>query len=299
MLKKMLKWLIISWCVILLCGVFILYIIESIDIFISEQSARESKSDHVVSTTSPMLVQDGLTESNKVETAPESQDMLDLVESNGISTEPIATEPVGPSQWRVIERSESYGDQLQYYSPNNVNLDSRRVIITTNEELMGDKRYTSGMVESANVYLYGNFSFVINVSEGKGLFPAIWLLPAENKALPEIDIFEMIGSASDVFYGVVHYINGSVQTRDFFKTKVEKKDTYLIELEWTKDRLRWFIDGECMLETSKFIPDEPMYLIVNQAVGGKWAGSPDETTVFPATFVIESWTIEPERSQKR
>ena len=109
----------------------------------------------------------------------------------------------------------------------------------------------------------------------------------------------MIGSASDVFYGVVHYINGSVQTRDFFKTKVENKDTYLIELEWTKDRLRWFIDGECMLETSKFIPDEPMYLIVNQAVGGKWAGSPDETTVFPATFVIESWTIEPERSQKR
>ena len=299
MLKKMLKWLIISWCVILLCGVFILYIIESIDIFISEQSARESKSDHVVSTTSPMLVQDGLAKSNKVETAPESQDMLDLVESNGISTEPIATEPVGPSQWRVIERSESYGDQLQYYSPNNVNLDSRRVIITTNEELMGDKRYTSGMIESANAYLYGNFSFVINVSEGKGLFPAIWLLPAENKALPEIDIFEMIGSASDVFYGVVHYINGSVQTRDFFKTKVENKDTYLIELEWTKDRLRWFIDGECMLETSKFIPDEPMYLIVNQAVGGKWAGSPDETTVFPATFVIESWTIEPERSQKR
>mgnify|MGYP002345017254 FL=1 len=295
----MLKWLIISWCVILLCGVFILYIIESIDIFISEQSARESKSDHVVSIPSPMLVQDGLTESNKVETAPESQDMLDLVESNGISTEPIATEPVGPSQWRVIERSESYGDQLQYYSPNNVNLDSRHVIITTNEELMGDKRYTSGMIESANAYLYGNFSFVINVSEGKGLFPAIWLLPAENKALPEIDIFEMIGSASDVFYGVVHYINGSVQTRDFFKTKVENKDTYLIELEWTKDRLRWFIDGECMLETSKFIPDEPMYLIVNQAVGGKWAGSPDETTVFPATFVIESWTIEPERSQKR
>ena len=299
MLKKMLKWLIISWCVILLCGVFILYIIESIDIFISEQSARESKSDHVVSTPPPMLVQDGLAESNKVETAPESQDMLDLVESNGISTEPIATEPVGPSQWRVIERSESYGDQLQYYSPNNVNLDSRRVIITTNEELMGNKRYTSGMIESANAYLYGNFSFVINVSEGKGLFPAIWLLPAENKALPEIDIFEMIGSASDVFYGVVHYINGSVQTRDFFKTKVENKDTYLIELEWTKDRLRWFIDGECMLETSKFIPDEPMYLIVNQAVGGKWAGSPDETTVFPATFVIESWTIEPERSQKR
>ena len=299
MLKKMLKWLIISLCVILLCAVFTLYIIESIDIFISEQSARESKSDHVVSTTAPMLVQDGLTESNKVETAPESQDVLDLVESNGISTEPIATEPVGPSQWRVIERSESYGGQLQYYSPNNVNLDSRRVIITTNEELMGDKRYTSGMVESANAYLYGNFSFVINVSEGKGLFPAIWLLPAENKALPEIDIFEMIGSASDVFYGVVHYINGSVQTRDFFKTKVENKDTYLIELEWTKDRLRWFIDGECMLETSKFIPDEPMYLIVNQAVGGKWAGSPDETTVFPATFVIESWTIEPERSQKR
>ena len=299
MFKKLLKWLLISCCALLLCGVFSLYIIESANAIISEKSARESEAAQAASALSGPSEGDGKVESNKDEDRAAPPDRVVAAQSSDTAATPPAEEPATVQQWRIIERSNSYDGQLQYYSPSNVNLDGERLVITTREELMGNRRYTSGMVESGSAYLYGKFSFVISVSEGKGLFPSIWLMPQENKPLPEIDIFEMIGSVPDAFYGVVHYMDGSVQARDFFKTKVEKKDTYLIELEWTQDCLRWFIDGECMLESSKFVPSEPMYLIVNQAVGGNWPGSPDQSTVFPATFILESWAIEPEWSQPR
>ena len=295
MFKKLLRRLLILSCALLLCSVFSLYIFESVNAIIADQS--EQKNELSQASIPPAQLTRG-SKVNSIETEAAPQINLALA----LSSYPAATptkKPYQTGQWRIIERSQSYDGQLHYYSPSNVSLDGKRLVITTREEVVGDKSYTSGMVESNNAYLYGKFSFVISVSEGKGLFPAIWLMPVENKALPEIDIFEMIGSVPDAFYGVVHYMDGSVQTRDFFKTKVNKKGTYLIELEWTEGTLRWFVDGECMLKTSKFVPDEPMYLIVNQAVGGNWPGSPDETTVFPATFILESWTIDAKWSQPR
>lgn len=35
------------------------------------------------------------------------------------------------------------------------------------------------------------------------------------------------------------------------------------------------------------VPKDPMYLIANLAVGGRWAGAPNETTVFPARMDID------------
>ena len=313
MLKKTLKRLIISLCALLLCGIFVTYVVESIAAIMSEHAEREKST---VRDRNKEIKQEEYIEHEsrraQVASASEMRDMPAMPavtegntnERNSVAATPSPSaaelgEPSESSPWRVIERSESFNGQIQYYSPANVSIDGERVVITSNNEFMGDKRYTSGMIESKYAYLYGKFSFVISVSDGKGLFPAIWLLPAEDKALPEIDIFEMIGSAPDNFYGVVHYMNGSAQSRDYFEAKVPKKDTYHIEFEWMPARLRWSIDGEHVFETSKSVPDEPMYLIANQAVGGQWPGSPDKNTRFPATFTLESWSIEPEWSRPR
>ena len=45
--------------------------------------------------------------------------------------------------------------------------------------------------------------------------------------------------------------------------------------------LRWRLAAEAA------IPDEPMYLIANLAVGGNWPGSPDASTSFPARMQID------------
>jgi len=39
--------------------------------------------------------------------------------------------------------------------------------------------------------------------------------------------------------------------------------------------------------TDPKVPMEQMYLLANTAVGGWWAGSPDETTPFPGKYVID------------
>lgn len=36
-----------------------------------------------------------------------------------------------------------------------------------------------------------------------------------------------------------------------------------------------------------------MYIIINQAVGGNWPGSPDDNTIFPNHFKILSTNINP------
>ncbi|MEC8321565.1 MAG: family 16 glycosylhydrolase, partial [Planctomycetota bacterium] len=67
--------------------------------------------------------------------------------------------------------------------------------------------------------------------------------------------------------------------------------------EWTPDAIVWFVDGK---ETHRFgrvsaqrekIPDKPMYLILNLAVGGFWPGPPGEATVWPSTMEVDSVRI--------
>lgn len=195
--------------------------------------------------------------------------------------------------WKAINRRESYNNELQYYTQDNVTLEDGRITIITKKEKKEDKNYTSGMVVSKYAYMYGYFSFRIKISEGKGLFPAIWLLPAEDKKLPEIDIFEMIGSHPTEFYGVLHYGSTARPKREYFCEKVPRKEYYEVGLKWTKDELSWYIDGRRVFRTNKGIPNEPMYIIINQAIGGNWPGNPDDTRL-PATFVVEPITLEPE-----
>jgi len=202
-------------------------------------------------------------------------------------------------QWRAVNRKDSFNEELQYYSTDNVVMNKQAITLIARNEKKADKDYTSGLIESNFNYLYGTFEFTISVPEGSGLFPAIWLMPKKDKEFPEIDIFEMIGSEPLNFYGVVHYQDQTVQKKESFCKRVQPAKTYKVVLVWTRSELSWFIDGECAYKTNKGVPDEYMYLIINHAVGGIWPGNPDEKTKFPAAFVIHNWNIQPEGKEVR
>ncbi|MPN31691.1 Endo-1,3-1,4-beta-glycanase ExsH [bioreactor metagenome] len=148
--------------------------------------------------------------------------------------------------------------------------------------------------------MYGNFEFYIQVSEGKGVFPAIWLMPADNTSLPEIDIFEMIGSEPENFWGVLHYLDdSSLKQRSYFKKKVSIKDSYKVELCWSENELAWYIDGELVHKSVEAIPSKYMYIIINQAIGGEWPGSPEDKTKFPSRFHVKASKINPINEKRR
>jgi len=220
------------------------------------------------------------------------------------STQPnlqiVTSESIENKLWMAIERKENYNNELQYYGKENVTIKDNELIIISKKEEKENKSYTSGLIQSTYAYLYGDFEFEIKVSEGKGIFPAIWLMPADNSSLPEIDIFEMIGSDPQRFWGVLHYLdNNEIKKRSYFKKNVKKKDTYKVALSWSEKELAWYIDGELVHKTVEGVPDKYMYFIINQAIGGNWPGNPDEETKFPSSFIVKASKINPINEKRR
>lgn len=193
--------------------------------------------------------------------------------------------------WKSIERKDSYNNELQFYRKANAAIKGNTIDITSKKENIENKMYTSGLVESINSYQYGYFEFTIEISEGGGLFPAIWLMPDNGNSLPEIDVFEMIGSEPYTFYGVIHFQNEGVQASDYFEYKASHKEQYTVALNWKPELLTWYIDNKEIYSSTKCVPKEYMYIIINQAIGGNWPGKPDDT-IFPAHFKILDANIE-------
>jgi len=195
--------------------------------------------------------------------------------------------------WKAVERKDSYNNELQLYSKDNAVFNGDTIEIISKKEEREGKLYTSGLVESTHAYKYGYFKFNIEISEGKGIFPAIWFMPEDGDKLPEIDLFEMIGDEPYTFYGVLHFEEDSVQDSDYFAQEVPIKHQYSVALKWTEESLSWYIDGQEMYSTAQGVPQEYMYIIINQAIGGDWPGNPNSDTIFPSQFKILSSHLEP------
>ena len=74
------------------------------------------------------------------------------------------------------------------------------------------------------------------------------------------------------------------------------EDFHDFGVEWGPERIIWTFDGR-VTATAPTPPSmtKPMYLIVNLAVGGKWPGDPDASTIFPASLHVQrirAWRLE-------
>jgi beta-glucanase (GH16 family) len=59
-------------------------------------------------------------------------------------------------------------------------------------------------------------------------------------------------------------------------------------MKWTREKIEWTFNGKTVAEyDTPSDLHQPMYLLVNLAVGGLWGGIPDDPSVFPADFLID------------
>jgi beta-glucanase (GH16 family) len=199
--------------------------------------------------------------------------------------------------------------ELQWYLPANVRLRNGSLVLTARPETaVGWKgrvfKYTSGMVTSGRYYAedpsavrfattYGFFEIRAKVPSGQGIWPAFWLLPTTHESKPEIDIMEVLGHRPDVLEMHFVYLNDAGKPRKVgHEVQVESdlsKDFHVYAVEWSPEAIVWYLDGREMwrYEDTRRIPSEPMYMLLNLAVGGAWPGNPDGTTRFPAEYVID------------
>jgi beta-glucanase (GH16 family) len=149
-------------------------------------------------------------------------------------------------------------------------------------------RYASGLITTQPSFrqTYGYFEIRARLPAGKGLWPAIWLLPADLSWPPEIDVMESIGNPSQASC-TTHSGRQPPHGVEFPVPSPEKFHTFAVS--WDASNIICYLDGR---ETSRqpTPPDfnKPMYLLVNLAVGGGWPGAPDATTPFPARLSIAS-----------
>lgn len=166
--------------------------------------------------------------------------------------------------------------------------------------------YTSARLTTRQKFdfKYGRLEVRAMLPKGRGLWPAIWMLPTEWKyggwpRSGEIDVMEHVGYEPDSLYGTVHTLNFNhtkgTQVGKGLKMENLYADYHVYAMEWFEDRIDLFVDDQPYfsfknskkgLEEWPF--DQPFHILLNVAVGGNWGGKKGiDDTVFPGSMIVD------------
>ena len=138
---------------------------------------------------------------------------------------------------------------------------------------------------------YGYFEVRARLPNGKGFWPAFWLVPMDSSWPPEIDVMEALGHMPSTVYHTYHY-HGPAGKHDRAGKAYDGQDFTAgfstFGVDWQPGLLIWYVNGrETYRFASPYVTAKSMYLQVNLAVGGYWPGNPDTGTPFPSRMEID------------
>lgn len=169
--------------------------------------------------------------------------------------------------------------------------------------------YTSGSINTLGkaAFQYGRVEVRAKVPQGKGQWPAIWMMGTNRTDLGwprcgEIDIMEYVGKMPDTIHANNHFANPAIEDRAEHQSagggkitlNQPYKDFHLYAIEWNADTIRFFVDdkpyAKLVIDTAGKGPDNPFrkphYLLLNLALGGTWGGEIDDK-MLPRKFEID------------
>jgi len=220
---------------------------------------------------------------------------------------------MGNWNFQVVEAGR-FNEEWQRYtnSSENAYVEDDCLVIRAIQESQehGMDQYTSARLHTANKqsWRYGKIAARIKLPQGKGIWPAFWMLGAnidENGGdtpwpqSGEIDILELYGSKDDgVVEANLHYADSSdsqamMGAVPFKLEKGKFADAFhIFELEWDEKEVKWLVDGNeyasKSIESDEFSEfHKEFFILLNVAVGGTWAGRPDNTTTFPQHMYVD------------
>jgi len=213
-----------------------------------------------------------------------------------------AGDPPAPDIWNVIEGA-GWDRGSQHYAPENAVLDGNGNLMLRAQKT--DTGFTGGRVETRRKasFGYGTLIARIKMPSGTGLWPAFWLLGADEDTNPwpgagEIDVVEVVSDPRTAYSSIHGPISGvsdylqnqfvntgpdlSAGFHDYWVIRAENKITVGID-----DTVWGVFTPEALPPTAEWVYNKPFCLILNLAVGGDWAGPPDESTPFPAVMLVD------------
>ena len=231
-----------------------------------------------------------------------------------------------PTKWTFNTGAGGWGNnELEYYTSRrkNVFIDGQGnlVIKILNKKYTGpddvSANYTSARMLTQGIFtqLYGRIEARIKLPFGQGIWPAFWMLGDNINTVNwpvcgEVDIMENIGSEPSTNHGSMHgpgYSGGSSLTGAYSLPGGAplSDDFHIFTLDWSPAAVTFSVDGNAY-ETQtpgnvppgdKWVFDHPFFLLLNVAVGGDYPGSPDSSSVFPQTMLVDYVRVYADTSQ--
>jgi beta-glucanase (GH16 family) len=217
-----------------------------------------------------------------------------------------------PAKW-VYETGMVRNGEAQLYTERmeNVRVDDGNLIIEARKETIDipgtDKRaeYTAASIQTKGKadWKYGRFEVRAKIPTGRGMWPAIWMMPNDMTggwpACGEIDIMENVGFDPEQIHGTVHTkaYNHTIKTQKGKSLKVDKpwEDFHIYAIEWDAEVIHFYVDGTRYYSfanegtgNATWPFDKSFYIKLNSAVGGGWGGRKGiDDSIFPTKFLID------------
>ena len=200
--------------------------------------------------------------------------------------------------------------ELQWYTDQNTTVADGMLTITARKETVEPSfQYTSARIRTKYraEWTYGRMEMRAKFPEGRGFWPAFWMLPSDQTiygtwaASGEIDIVENIGSEPETISGTIHYggawPNNSFKGEEYtLESGTFAEDFHVFAIEWEENEIRWYVDDVHYATQTEWNSsggpypapfDVDFHFLLNLAVGGNLPGPPNFETQFPADYVID------------
>jgi beta-glucanase (GH16 family) len=157
-------------------------------------------------------------------------------------------------------------------------------------------KYTGGQVSTFHEFsqTYGYFEMRAKLPAESGLGSAFWLLNADMKWPPEIDVMESIGRDPTAIFNTAHSgdansthtavgsnANGPIYSNQSWSRVTDMSaDFHTYGLNWQADKITWYMDGQKLFEMNTPADmHKPMYLLAGVGVSNNdWVGYASPTT---------------------
>ncbi len=196
--------------------------------------------------------------------------------------------PFDPYRWHVVTGQPRKNGEVEDYLKSNDFTENGDLVLRTARQGSG---YSSGAIDTQGTMslLYGKVVIRAKLPRGQGIWPAFWLRPADGSLLPETDIMEVLGSRPRVVDMTLHWQSAQGPTHTYVEHTGPDLSAafHTYTLVWLPGELRWYLDGQLMLDVKAHVPASPMYLTLNTAVGSSWGGYPTATSQLPQDLLVD------------
>jgi beta-glucanase (GH16 family) len=179
------------------------------------------------------------------------------------------------------------------------------------KSVLFDNEYVSGLLTTQGWFAqkYGYFEIRAKLPIGTGVWPAFWMLADDGGWPPEIDVLEGRGQRPGDLVMTTHWrvpATGRIQSCGFDFLLPDAADSFHdYGVLWQRDRIIYFIDRKPVSDIKVPVGfDDPMYMIVNLAMGSKYFGGVgvvDGESPIMVTFEIDrisAYQIDPFQSDR-